>query len=381
MKFRGDYVKKHFTLKLIILIMLLSVIFITTLKWNNTANKRNIFYERAKIISIKDEDISDDSVFSDIKIGSQDIQIEILTGNYKGEEYNIKNLLSRIYSVRTKPGMEIIVAVYVDNGEIKDISVYSYKREMVLFGLIALFFVVLSIVGGKKGVKSIVALIFTGITVVFFLVPLILRGVSPIIAATLTAVITTAASLLLINGLSKRTASAMAGTIIGVIIAGFIAFAAGQLAHLSGFTVNDADHLLFIAQDSGFNLKGLMYASILIASLGAIMDIGMSISSAIFEIHRLNTKMKFRELYQSGMNVGKDIIGTMSNTLILALAGGSLNLIIMLTYAQMPYNQLINLDLLGTEIIQSIAGTIGIVLTVPITAVITAYFIKHSKLK
>lgn len=370
--------KKHFTLVLIGLITLLAITFITTLKWNKTPKKNNIFYERAKVISLEDQNIVNDSVFPEIKVGYQNIQIELLTGDYKGEKYNIKNSLSRLYSVRTKVGMEVIVAVYMDNDEIMNIAVYSYKREGVLFGIIALFFVILAIVGGKKGIKSIISLVFTGITVVFFMVPLILRGISPIIAATLTAVITTAASLFLVNGLSKKTVSAMSGTIIGVIIAGFIAFSAGQLAHLSGLTISDADNLIFIAQDSGFNLRGLMYASILITSLGAIMDIGMSIASAIFEIYRLNTKMTFKELYISGMNVGKDVIGTMSNTLILALAGGSLNLIIMLTYAKMPYNQLINLDLLSTEIIQSISGTIGIVLTVPITAVITAYFMSHA---
>jgi uncharacterized membrane protein len=122
-----------------------------------------------------------------------------------------------------------------------------------------------------------------------------------------------------------------------------------------------------------------MYAVILIASLGAVMDIGISIASAIFEIHNANPKLNKKQLFNSGMNMGKDIIGTMSNTLILAFAGSSFSLLIIIATANMSYIQVSNLDLVCTEIIQGIAGSIGIILTVPLTALVSVLFIERSK--
>ena len=124
---------------------------------------------------------------------------------------------------------------------------------------------------------------------------------------------------------------------------------------------------------SKLQIKGLLLAGILIASLGAVMDVAMSISSSMFELASVSSKLTTRELIRSGMNVGTDMIGTMTNTLILALAGGSLSTVILIYSATISELQLVNLDVLGTELIQGIAGSIGIVITVPITVLIGAY--------
>ncbi|MFQ9956090.1 MAG: YibE/F family protein, partial [Turicibacter sp.] len=104
-----------------------------------------------------------------------------------------------------------------------------------------------------------------------------------------------------------------------------------------------------------------------------VMDVAMSISSSMFELASVSSKLTTRELIRSGMNVGTDMIGTMTNTLILALAGGSLSTVILIYSAAISELQLVNLDVLGTELIQGIAGSIGIVITVPITVLIGAY--------
>lgn len=111
------------------------------------------------------------------------------------------------------------------------------------------------------------------------------------------------------------------------------------------------------------------------------MDVAMSISSSIFEMNSINSKITFKDLFKSSMNIGKDIIGTMTNTLILAFAGGSLSVLILIYSSSMPYNKLINLDILGTEIVQGLAGSIGIILAVPITALIGCYLCKMEKSK
>lgn len=184
-------------------------------------------------------------------------------------------------------------------------------------------------------------------------------------------------TLVLVSGFNKKTLTAILGTVSGVIIAGLIAYIFGSLTNLSGLNMSEAESLAYIAEDTGLKIKGIMFTGILVATLGAVMDIAMSIASSIFEIHKVNDKINFNELFKSAMNIGKDTIGTMTNTLILAFAGGSLSILILVFSANMPFNKLINLDLLGIEIIQGLSGSIGIVLAVPITAFIGCYLCKN----
>lgn len=362
---------------LIVFILIVCVIIIIS---SNTfsKNKGPITYERAKVITIKNEVLKPDVVMPNILVGYQDIKIKMLTGEFIDQEFDIRNSMSLLYNVNTKPNMEIIVSVQVKDNKLNNISVSSYKRDNIIFILAILFFLCIVLVGGYNGLKSVIALIFTGVMVIFFMIPMIFRGMNPILSATITVALTTIISLILISGYSKKTLAAMSGTILGVLLSGIIAFISGKLAHLSGLTMQDADNLIYIAQKSKFNLNGLMFAAILIASLGAIMDVGMSIASSIFEINRIQPNFSKKELFRSGMNVGKDIIGTMSNTLILAFAGGSLNMLIFIMFAKMSYNQVMNLDVLSTELIQSLSGSIGIILTVPITASISSILCKSN---
>jgi uncharacterized membrane protein len=373
--------KKNHTVISLLLVAILSagIIFFSNLMYKQgplaVRVNKNVVYEKAKVVTVKSEKLNKDPYLSGINTGYQEIQIEMLTGKYKGEIYNVRNAMSRLYNVHTKEGMTVIVSVYFKNDQISDISVYSYRRSPVIYSLAALFFAIIILIGKIKGVKSVAALVFTGVMVVFFMAPLILNGADPILMATITAIVTTVVSLYLISGWGKKTVTAMIGTISGVIIAGGLAFAAGNLAHLSGMTMDNAENLIYIAENSKFSIRGLMYSAILIASLGAVMDMGMSIASAIFEMHSIKPTLTKKELFQSGMNVGKDVIGTMSNTLILAFAGSSLPLIILIMASNMPYLQLINLDIICTELIQGLSGSIGIVLTVPVTAGISAFLI------
>ena len=171
----------------------------------------------------------------------------------------------------------------------------------------------------------------------------------------------------------------MIGTLAGVLIAALVAYVFSELAHLSGGTMQDTEALLYVSETSHLQVKGLLLAGILVASLGAVMDVAMSIASAMFELSSVNEKLSSKELIRSGMNVGTDMIGTMTNTLILALAGGSLSTVILIYAATISPLQLINLDVLGTELIQGIAGSIGIVITVPVTVLVAAFFCMKQK--
>ena len=335
-------------------------------------------YYKATVIEIVDEDLQEDKFLDDVQVGFQTLMVEIDEGKYKGQIYDVGNPVSRLYNIKVNEGSKIIVGCYDKDGE-NVVTIFSYDRSNIIYGIVALFVIVVILVGGIKGFKSLVALVFTLICCIYLMLPLMFRGVNPILAGVIMAILSITGTLLLVSGKNKKTLAAILGTVSGVIIAGVIAYIFGNLAKLSGMTMDDAESLMYIAEDTGLKIKGLMFTGILVASLGAVMDVAMSIASSIFEINSVNEKANVRELFKSGMNIGKDLIGTMTNTLILAFVGGSLSIVILIYSSDMPYNKFINLDVLGIEVIQGLAGSIGIVLAVPITAIIGSYLCKKEK--
>lgn len=333
-------------------------------------------YYKAEVTDIVEEDLQEDQYLEDVEVGFQTVVVEIKDGPLEGQEYEIGNPVSRLYNIKVNVGSKVIVGCYERNEE-NVITLFSYDRSNMIYTLIALFAIIVIIIGGIKGIKSLVSLVFTLVCCVYLMLPLLLKGVSPISAGVLMAILSITVTLLLVSGINKKTLTAILGTVAGVVIAGVIAYVFGNLSNLSGITMDNAESLMYIAEDTGLKIKGLMFTGILVASLGAVMDVAMSISSAIFEMNSINNKVAFKDLFKSAMNIGKDIIGTMTNTLILAFAGGSLSVLILIYSSSMPYNKLINLDILGIEVIQGLAGSIGIVLAVPITALIGSYLCKR----
>jgi len=337
-------------------------------------------YYEAEIVNVIKENLQDDKYIEEIELGYQQVSVKILDGPYVENQYEITNNVSRLYNTVVKKGDKVIVAMYFMDNKLNDVAISSFKRSTSLSIMVILFLLVILLVGGFKGLKSIVALIFTMICIIFLMVPLMLRGVSPIISAIIIAIISTSITLVLVSGTNKKTLSAIIGTLIGVLIAGVLAYIFGETTNLSGINMSEAESIMYIAETTNLKINGILFAGILVSALGAVMDVAMSISSSIFEISSIDKAMSIKALFKSGMNIGRDIIGTMSNTLILAFAGGSINVLILLYSSNMPANRLLNLDILGTELIQGLAGTIGIILTVPATAIIAAYLCKK-KLK
>ena len=337
-------------------------------------------YYEAEIVNVIKENLQDDKYIEEIELGYQQVSVKILDGPYVENQYEITNNVSRLYNTVVKKGDKVIVAMYFIDNKLNDVAISSFKRSTSLSIMVILFLLVILLVGGFKGLKSIVALLFTMICIIFLMVPLMLRGVSPIISAIIIAIISTSITLVLVSGTNKKTLSAIIGTLIGVLIAGVLAYIFGETTNLSGINMSEAESIMYIAETTNLKINGMLFAGILVSALGAVMDVAMSISSSIFEISSIDKAMSIKALFKSGMNIGRDIIGTMSNTLILAFAGGSINVLILLYSSNMPANRLLNLDILGTELIQGVAGTIGIILTVPATAIIAAYLCKK-KLK
>ena len=176
--------------------------------------------------------------------------------------------------------------------------------------------------------------------------------------------------IVLIADFQMKSIGAMLGTIFGVIVSGLIALLFGHFGHVTGFNVDDIENLIYVGQNSRLDIGGMLFSGILIASLGAVMDVAMSVSTSLHEIKEQRPDITAKEIFKSGINIGRDMIGTMSNTLILAYAGGSLGLVMIIYAYSYQMHQILNMYSLAIEIMRGIAGTIGIILTVPITSLI-----------
>ncbi len=337
-------------------------------------------FERGKVIKvINGENGREENAVSGMA-GNQDVQVRITSGKHQDEIVDASNLNGYLYGADCCPGTRVILQLSEYDGNVSA-SVYGYDRGIQIYVLIGLFFVLLCLIGGKRGVYSALALIFTFICLIGMYLPMLYQGVNPFLATILTVCAITVVSLLLISGYTKKTLCAIVGTISGVAVSGCIAMLFGKLTHISGYNTEDIESMVYVAQNSKLQIGGLLYAGILIASLGAVMDVAMSIASTIQEIYDKNPGLTRRELFYSGIHVGRDMMGTMSNTLILAFAGTSLNTMILIYAYRFPYQQILNMYSIGIEIMRGISGTIGIILTVPFVSFLSTVMMHKYKSK
>ena len=294
---------------------------------------------------------------------------------YKGDIKTITNYLSDTHNIYVKQGMKFIVDVDTANPKMYGVTVYNYYRAPVQYIFIFLFFIALWLIGGKKGLRSVVGILISFILIFYMFLPMVYRGYSPIFASVLMVIISSFVTLYLLNGWGAKTVSAILGTILGVIIAGSIAILICNLSHLSGFNTADVESLSMISTQSNMQIQWLLLAGILISSLGAVMDISMSIASSVQEIYSLTPSLSEKQLFISGMNVGRDMMGTMANTLILAFAGTSLNMFIIIYSYNLTSNQLFNMDMVNLVVLEGLTGSFAVILTVPIIAYISSLLI------
>lgn len=300
------------------------------------------------------------------RVGEQRVMVRMTTGVRAGQELETTSSSGYLFGAGCTVGMKVVVLQSVA-GESTITSVYSQDREGVLYLFAALYLVVLVLVGGKQGLKGALGLIFTFLCILFFYLPLVYRGYSPFWVSVGLCVVTTVVTMYLIGGPTKKTLVATGGTVAGVVIAGVAATCFSWASGISGWNVSDIESLLTLWNVSGIQVGGLLFSGLLISSLGAVMDVAMSIASAISEIHQQNPSLSKRALFKAGMHVGRDMMGTDSNTLILAFAGGSVSMLLLDYAYDLPYQQIINSNNIGIAIMQGLSGSFGIVLSVPVT--------------
>ena len=337
---------------------------------------------KAKVLEIEYDDTAEKrNVSLEADIRYQHLKIEILDGSHKGETMTIRHTIGRImpgYYI-FKAGDKLLIRATEDNGKIETVKIQEKVRDSQVYLIVGLFVALLLIIGGIKGLKTLVSLVIAVAMIFFGYIPLIIKGVNPILASLGISIPVVIITLIIISGKNIKTFVAIIGTSLGVIISGILAFIFGNFAHLTGLADDSSISLAYIPQFRNLDYKGILFGTILIGAIGAIMDVAISIASALYEISTLDENITGKNMIISGMNIGKDMMGSMSNTLILAYVGTTLHLIILFIVYKIRFIEIINLDSIATEIIRAMAGSIGLIITIPVTVAIGTAIYKNKK--
>ncbi len=338
--------------------------------------------ETGVVENVKYEDA--ESINQGEQTTKQEVTVRVLTGDFKGSERIIDNMLTGnpAYDIPLSKGDKVIlhmepVSDTVTAPEDVDIFIADIQRNTEIYIFTGIFCILLLIIGQKKGLTSIISILSTLALIFFMLMPMILNGFCPIASAILTGIISTVITIYLVGGFNSKSSAAIIGTSISLAFAGALSMLAIYFAHLTGFAGEENMFLYTARPDLSFT--GILSASMIIAALGALMDTAVSIASTVNEIYETDKTLSVKQLFKSGMNVGRDIIGTMSNTLILVYLGSSLPLVLLSSNIDM--NKFFNLNQVATEILSAITGSIAILVCVPATAIIAAILIKRQNEK
>ena len=316
------------------------------------ADSSRMVYAPARVTAVLSDNAQEDFENAEgRRVGDQELEIRILSGDHKDEIMTVTNYMSALFNVDVQQGDRIIVRIMTDENDSYYASVFNYDRGIVLGGFLLVFFILLAALGGKKGLGALAGLLLTLGCIWFILIPCLLRGVPAIPVTIAVSAVSAAAGLIFLNGYSKKTFCAVCGCVGGVLVSGIAAA----------------------------EVSGLLVCGVLISALGAVMDVALGIASSVWEMKEQNPDASAGSLFRSGMQIGKDAMGTMANTLILAFAGSSLNMLILVQTYDIPFLQLINTDSIALEVVQSVAGSVGILLTVPLVAFISARLMARRK--
>jgi uncharacterized membrane protein len=243
-------------------------------------------------------------------------------------------------------------------------------NQIIILGVI--FAVLLLIFGRAKGLNAILSLGFTCMAVFTVFIPAILSGNNIYLSSIIVCLFSIIVTILIINGVNKKSLASITGCIGGVIAAAGLTLLMSHTLRLTGITSGESVNLLYLPLETPLNLRALIFAGIIIGASGAVMDVAVSISSALWELRAQAPDITFGSLFKSGINIGRDVMASMTNTLVLAYIGSSLTMLLLLIVYEASMIDLFNSELIITELLQAIIGSMGILLAMPLTALVCA---------
>ena len=338
-----------------------------------------IEFEKARVTKVVTDGLETDDIADGASVGSQELEVVIGSGRYKGETMTVYNYIGPLSGVALEEGDGVTVTIKTHGDGSHSATVYEFNRIPILAGFLILFFAVTLLVGGRTGLKSLIGLVFTVICLFTVLIPLLLKGAPTVITTFVICAYIALVCFTILGGVHRKTVSAFLGTLSGTFLAMVFGMAAQYLGKIDGLRLEDAEPLLQMKRAGAvIGLRGLLTAGIIISALGAVMDVAMSISSALEEVHAADPSMSRKDLFRSGMNIGRDMAGTMTNTLILAFLGSEFTLIIFLYARELTFYHLFSTAFVALETISGLSASIGLILAIPLTALISSALIKRN---
>ncbi|MBR4309266.1 MAG: YibE/F family protein [Oscillospiraceae bacterium] len=359
---------------LLIFGIFLSLYFYARNPQEQMAETQGSFFEKGTVTQILTDSCEPDEKAQNAYRGEQKLLVEMKSGKFKGKTYMADNAVG-IHTdyAPVKEGQKVIlnVSTYSDGSVM--VTVYGPDRENMIYLILGLFALVTILVGGKTGAQSILGLVLTVLVLLGVFLPLLAKGWSAIPTAFFLCSLVAVACFLILGGCSKKVLCACGGTIGGMVLAMAFGILAQKLLMVDGYQAEYAD-ALHNERITGtpFEIRGLLVAGVIISSLGAVMDVAMSIASAIHELKSVNRQLDGKQLWKSGMNIGRDMVGTMTNTLILAILGSSVILILYIFSMNLSANQFLSSSFLAMEVLSSVASAMGVILAVPLTTALAA---------
>ena len=325
-------------------------------------------YEKGRVVEILMDNCEVSEVAENAYRGDQKLLVKVTSGQYKGETMLVSGFVGPIYGEPAKVGQCVVLSINTYANGDHTATVYEYNRTPIVFLILGIFVLVTIAVGGRTGAKSVLGLILTMVVILMVFLPLLMKGWLPIPTAFLLCSLVAVVCFVILGGCSKKVLCACIGTIGGVAFSMLFGILTQKLLHLDGLRATNAEALLQLRQTgTPVHIRGLLVAGVIISALGAVMDVAMSIASAQSELKAVDPDLSARALWRSGMNIGRDMVGTMTNTLILAILGSGMVLILYLYSLNLSWYQLMASSYIAIELISSVSSAIGVILAVPLT--------------
>jgi len=294
------------------------------------------------------------------------LKAEILDGDKKGVVIEVENDY-----VSLKEG-ERFYLDYIINGGNEIYTVRDPDRSFALYFFAALFVLVVMIFGRMQGLRSLIGLFGSLFIIIYLFLPKVLSGASPVWTSIIFSIFILICAIYLTHGFNKKSTAAILGAVISVIFTGLLAKYAIYLTRLTGFASDEAVYLNFATQGQ-LNFSGLLLGAIIIGALGILDDVAITQASCVAEFKKTSPDFSRKKIYKKALNVGRDHVGALINTLALAYTGAALPLLLLLYGSDIGASVILNKEIFVTEIIRTIVGSIGLILTVPITTLIAVF--------
>lgn len=331
----------------------------------------------AKVLETDDSAIIDTGL---VRSGEQRCKLEIISGKFKGEQTEGVNMLngSLEQDKMFYPGDTAQVVVSYDGDEILMVTMIDHNRIPMELVMGAIFILFLILFAGRTGIRAVLSFLLTILALWKILVPSYLKGYNPIWMGLIFTLILSLLIIALVYGFDRRCASAVSGTFLGVLVTCVMGAVFTDLFKIHGAVMSSSESLLYAGYQD-LNLTRIFMASIFIGASGAIMDLSVDITSAVYEVVEKRPDIGWKEAVKSGMNVGRAAMGTMTTTLLLAYSGGYIALLMVFMAQGTPLINILNYKHVAAEMIHTVIGSFGLVTVAPFTALCAGVFLIHKK--